>query len=712
MPPEKLPARNIPILPRVHPCLILSPLMRPHPLHRLLLLLPLALAAAVSLRAQSTVPAVSAPIAPQSFPPGGAAAQLDLRNHFALPGVTGPLVQFDTVLGRFNVELFSNNAPAHVANFLTYTNSGAYNNTIVHRINGLGTASTAIVQGGGFVPTLPPGSITRLSPVALEYMLPNTRGTLAAARTSEINSATSEWFINTQDNSTVLGPTNGGGYSVFGRVLGTGMSVVDAIGQFPAFNLQGTIFSEIPLRNIVAGQNQVLVENYIIVNSIRSVAVHPATSGDPTVLNYTVTNTGPAIVSTALAGSTLTLTPLANGTTSVTVRATDTNGNAAEATFAVAVSATAPVITRQPVSQTIAAGTTVAFNVTAAGAAGFQWHRNGVALPGANSATLLVANTNAADAGSYTCVASNAAGATTSAAATLTVVNVPASSVGRLINLSILTTAGSGAKALTMGATVGGAGTTGALPLVIRAVGPTLTEFGIPLESVLVDPMMALNAANVPTPLATNDDWGGGPVLTAAFAGVGAFPLPSDSPDSALLYSAAVPPGTATAGYTVTVTGNADASGTAIAEIYDAAGATRAPTTPRLINLSTLTAIDAGGELAVGFVLQPGNTARTVLVRAAGPTLAATFGIDGVMADPTLELYNNNTGLKLAENDNWAADPALAAAFSAVGAFQFASEATTDAALVITLPDGDYSARVRGADGGGGTAIVEVYEIP
>ena len=133
-----------------------------------------------------------------------------------------------------------------------------------------------------------------------------------------------------------------------------------------------------------------------------------------------------------------------------------------------------------------------------------------------------------------------------------------------------------------------------------------------------------------------------------------------------------------------------------------------------------LKTIGAGTTLTAGFVIG-GTTNKTVLVRAIGPTLGlAPFNIGGVMADPKLELFNNTTGLKINENNDWGTPVApltntaaqLTATFTSVGAFQLANTATKDAVLLVTLAPGQYSARVSGADGGGGTAIVEVYEVP
>jgi hypothetical protein len=148
-----------------------------------------------------------------------------------------------------------------------------------------------------------------------------------------------------------------------------------------------------------------------------------------------------------------------------------------------------------------------------------------------------------------------------------------------------------------------------------------------------------------------------------------------------------------------------------IAEVYDAAGADRTATTPRLTNLSTLTSIARGSTLSAGFVVG-GSTARSVLVRAVGPTLGTAFGLTGVMADPTLELYDNDRSIRVAANDNWSGANWLLAASNSVGAFALGGPGTRDAALLITLPPGAYSARVTGASNSSGTAIIEVYEVP
>ena len=302
------------------------------------------------LRAQSTTPTLSQTLPAQSLSLGGGAGTIELRNYFTLTGVTGQVVQFDTVLGQFNVEMLPLAAPNSVTNFLSYVSDHTYDHTLIHRSVALGANNTnGIVQGGGYTADLPPVATAKKSPIALEYNLANTRGTIAMARTSDLNSATSEWFFNTDDNSTVLGPANGGGYAVFGRVLGTGMTVVDKIAALPIYNA-GSPFDTIPLRDIAAGQANITTANLIVVNSVAVVPVFPVAGSSAAVLNLSVTSSNPAVATAALSGTTLTVTPLTVGSASVTVTATDTNGNTASGTLAVSVSAvpSGPVITAQP----------------------------------------------------------------------------------------------------------------------------------------------------------------------------------------------------------------------------------------------------------------------------------------------------------------------------------------------------------------------------
>jgi hypothetical protein len=268
---------------------------------------------------------------------------------------------------------------------------------------------------------------------------------------------------------------------------------------------------------------------------------------------------------------------------------------------------------------------------------------------------------------------------------------------GRLANLSVRTRAGTGDQTLITGFALGGGAE--AKPLLVRVVGPTLAAFGV--EGVLANPgveIAPLGAAR----LAGNDDWGGTAALRTAFASVGAFPLAdAASRDAALVFSPR--PGA----YTATVTGAEAGSGVALVEVYDA-GTGNAP---RLSNLSARTLVGSGADaLFAGFVVN-GNVPRRLLVRAVGPTLGA-FGVGGVLEDPVLALRPLGAEGDVARNDDWRGTAALKAAFASVGAFPLATDTSRDAALVIELPPGAYTAAVSGKAGGTGVALVEIYELP
>jgi hypothetical protein len=400
----------------------------------------------------------------------------------------------------------------------------------------------------------------------------------------------------------------------------------------------------------------------------------------------------------------LTLTPLTPGTADITIRAVDTNGNAAQGTFTVSITEGEPVFSSQPTSQTIAAGSTLVLNAPAAGAASYVWKRDGVVVPGATSGTLVLPRITAAQAGSYKAYATNSFGTTPSGAATVSVVTT--ANPGRLINLSILTPLAAGEQ-MTMGTVLGGAGTSGAKPLLARAAGPSLARLGV--TGFLPDPTMTLiNTSATPnTTVAANNDWAGNAQLSDAFTRTGAFAYTDATSKDAAIFQGGLAPGN----YTVQVSDTGAGSGMVIAELYDASGSDFSSTTPRLINVSVLKQIAGGTSLTAGFVVG-GSTSKTVLIRAVGPTLgAAPFGLSGVMADPQLKLFDAQQNV-VASNDDWGGSLEIMAAAEAVGAFRLSAGASKDAVLLVTLPPGNYSAQINGANNTGGTAIVEVYEVP
>lgn len=360
----------------------------------------------------------------------------------------------------------------------------------------------------------------------------------------------------------------------------------------------------------------------------------------------------------------------------------------------------APTITTAPAAQTVVAGDLVTFDVVASGATGFQWQHDGAPIAGATDSTLVLRGTSATDAGSYTVLVSNPAGSTTSAAAGLTVL-ASAAEPGRLVNLSVRAFAGSGDQTLTASTVLGGDGTSGTRPLLLRAMGPSLVRYG--LSTALVDPSLRWLARQTKTELGTNNDWQGDPTIAALTSQVAAFPFDSESSRDAAL----VAPATTSGEYSLEVTG-VGTGGVALAELYDAVPATSpTPTAPRLVNVSARTQVGSDNDILIaGFVIG-GTTSKTVLIRAVGPTLAS-YGVSGVLADPALELYHGQD--LIASNDDWDGAPILSAAFTATAAFPL-PDLSHDAALFVTLAPGNYTAQVRGTASTTGVALVEVYEV-
>jgi hypothetical protein len=277
----------------------------------------------------------------------------------------------------------------------------------------------------------------------------------------------------------------------------------------------------------------------------------------------------------------------------------------------------------------------------------------------------------------------------------------PAGSTARLVNLSILTSLDAGGDTFTMGYVVGGAGTSGSKPILIRAAGPTLGAAPFNLSGTLGDPKIELFAGATKT--SENDNWGGSPSLGATFASVGAFAYVSGtSLDAAAL--ATIGAGDNSVRVAATGTG----TGTVIAELYDSTPfANLTATSPRLVNVSVLKHLGAG--LTAGFVID-GTGSKRVLIRAVGPTIGgAPFNVGGVVADPQLTLFSGQSSI--GSNDNWGGTAALTAAFTQVGAFALPAT-SRDAAVLVTLQTGAYTVQVNGVGGTTGVAIVEVYEVP
>lgn len=341
----------------------------------------------------------------------------------------------------------------------------------------------------------------------------------------------------------------------------------------------------------------------------------------------------------------------------------------------------APAIIAPPLGFTAAAGSTAAFTVVASGNGNlYEWQRNGGTIAGATDATLLVPAVSAVSAGDYRVIVRNGGGSVTSSPATLRV----QTGQGRLANLSVRTSLAASQKLIV------GFSTNGTKRVLLRGVGPTLGAFGV--VGAYTDPRLELYNGSAAM-ITQNDNWGGGAELADAFNAVGAFSLANASRDAALQAEI-------TGSHSAHLTG--PNSGVVLVEVYDSGGSTGV----RLVNVSARNIVGTADNILIAGFVVDGTVAKTLLIRAVGPTLAG-FGVEGTLVDPKLEIFSGTT--KIVENDNWSAS--ARGTFTAVGAFDLAT-GSRDAALLVSLMPGAYSAQVSGADGGTGEALVEVYEVP
>jgi peptidyl-prolyl cis-trans isomerase A (cyclophilin A) len=246
------------------------------------------------------------PLADLTVPSTATAQEISVAGRFDDPAVTGTMVRFDVNAAapndRLFVELFDQAGPARtrttpqtVANFLAYVDDGSYASTIIHR-----SVTNFVVQGGGFkAPTAAlgqpggtPTTIPAKAPVVNEPGNTNARGTIAMAKLGgDPNSATNQWFFNLANNAANLDAQNGG-FTAFGRVLGGGMTAVDAMAAVPTFDarsLYGGAFDELPLRDVPNPVPNPFVAQpgqFVTLPSISRVGelVFSVTSSDPTLV--------------------------------------------------------------------------------------------------------------------------------------------------------------------------------------------------------------------------------------------------------------------------------------------------------------------------------------------------------------------------------------------------------------------------------------------
>lgn len=269
----------------------------------------------------------------------------------------------------------------------------------------------------------------------------------------------------------------------------------------------------------------------------------------------------------------------------------------------------------------------------------------------------------------------------------LLVASAEAQSAG-LANISTRGQVGAGADNIFGGFVIAG----GPKTVLVRAIGPGLAAFGV--AGTLADPTLTIfDAKN--TAVATNDNWNAADA--AQFTTVGAFPLPAGSRDAVVV--ATLQPGS----YTAQISGIGSATtGVALLEIYDVGGA------GQLVNIATRLQVGSGANAAVaGFVVAPGAGTRKLLVRGVGPALAG-FGLGGTLPDPKLTVLDAAGGEVAVASANGGAG-ALTTAAGQAGAF---ATTGTDAAVIVNVSPGSYTAQLAGLSGTtSGVALIEAYDI-
>jgi cyclophilin family peptidyl-prolyl cis-trans isomerase len=567
----------------------------------LTLILAFCLAIWTTASAQNVAPVVTTPIAAFTEYAGAPARSIDLTAVFSDPDASNA-VQMSVLLpastGFFNIALDGQHKPITVANFLNYVNSGRYFMTdptthglassFIHR-----SVSNFVVQGGGFIGTVNPAQppyaqptpVPTFSPIHNEPGISNKIGTIAMAKLDgQPNSATSQWFVNLANNG---GPpanldTTNGGFTVFGHVTGVGMTIVNAIAAVPIFNL-GSPFNSLPLRNYTGG--------FIRVTNLVSIAGITVISP----LAFTASSDNPAVATATISGKNLLVTPLQPGTAHIMAKATDLDGANVSQTFTVTVM-TGParlanistrglvgtgdnvliggfIISGSSSKRVLVRGigpSLIPFGVTNALLnPTLELHNQNSALLFSNDNWITAANkqeisdTGRAPGssqesailtmlapGNYTAIV-RGSGNTTGVA--LVEVYDQDSGPGPLLaNLSTRGDVGTGANVM-----IGGVIVTDDKTVLVRALGPTLTQFGV--ANALPDPALELRNAQGAL-VDSNDNWQTSPQKTQIQATGYA---PPNAAEPALYVS--LPTGN----YTAIVRGVGPApTGTALVEVY------------------------------------------------------------------------------------------------------------------------------------------------
>lgn len=303
-----------------------------------LCLVAIAAATATNAFAQNAAPVATDPLPEVTLYTNGPNRSIDLTSAFRDQDFT-PALRMTTVFGAVDWALFERQKPITTANFLRYVDEGRYfkadpttqqqASSFIHR-----SIPDFVLQGGGFIGTVDPTNtgiqpteVATLPPIQNEPGISNTRATIAMAKLgTDVNSATSQWFVNLKDNSANL-DTQNGGFAVFATVIGNGMDVFDRIANVPIYDY-GNVdsnFRSFPLREFDG--TDVEVKNLVSIPAIQR--IDPV----PSPLTFTASSDNAAVVVATISGRNLLISGKAAGTAHVTVTAKDADGATVSQTF-------------------------------------------------------------------------------------------------------------------------------------------------------------------------------------------------------------------------------------------------------------------------------------------------------------------------------------------------------------------------------------------
>jgi hypothetical protein len=394
----------------------------------------------------------------------------------------------------------------------------------------------------------------------------------------------------------------------------------------------------------------------------------------------------PTATATATPTATATSTPTATATATptATATATPTSTPTATATATATPTATATATATPTATPTATATATATPTATATATPATTPTATATATPTATPAASATATA--------TPTATPAASATASATPTATPSATPRSGGGTLaLNISTRLRVDIGDKVM-----IGGFIIQGNQPkaVLLRGLGPSLTNFGVAADAVLMDPVLELHGPGGSL-ITSNDNWVDSPQRSQI---EGTSFQPTDDHEAVIL--ATLPPGA----YTGILKGVGQTAGVGLIEVYDRNELADSD----LANISTRGFVENGSNVMIGgFTLGGSSDPTRIAVRALGPSLAG-FGLSNVMADPTLELHNAN-GTIMVSNDDWESDPVSAAELLATG---LAPADPKESGIFASLaPPGQFTAIVAGKNGGIGIAIVEIYNL-